>query len=270
MKNFYEIKTVADSTLDVDDKSRRVKVVLNKTGVKDFDRDIIDKSAFNKTISERGPGGKNLIWHLTDHTPSLKSAVGKFSELGMKGDDLIGVTDISDTSWGNDVLTFYKSGQINQHSIGFRTIKREVMNEDNPAERYDILKEVMLYEGSAVLWGANEFTPTLSVGKSQDVVKCPKCGQVTKNMESGMGYIMCEKCNEIFSSQDAEYLKTKYFSLKKEFDSGNYTDEFFLIIESQLKQIEQLIIEQFTEPKTITQPKEEELLMALQLLKLKL
>jgi HK97 family phage prohead protease len=219
MKNYYEIKTVADSTLDVDAKSRRVKVVLNKTGVKDFDKDIVDKSAFNKTIAERGPMAKNLIWHLTDHNPSLKSAVGKFSELSMQSGDLVGVTNIPQTSWGNDVLTFYKSGQINQHSIGFKTIK------DEPADKQDtrLIKEVMLYEGSAVLWGANEFTPTLEAGKS-------------------------------FSKED---LQTKYFALKKEMNSGNYTDEFFQIIDSQLKQIEQLIIGQTAtkpEDKTSTQP----------------
>lgn len=212
MKTFYEIKTVADSTLDVDEKSRRVKIVLNKTGIKDLDNDIVDKSAFNKTIAERGPAAKNLIWHLTDHNPSLKSAVGKFSELGMQDGDLVGITNIPTTSWGNDVLTFYKSGQINQHSIGFKTIKREVVSEDDPDKRFDILKEVMLYEGSAVLWGANEFTPTLSVGKSLDKDK----------------------------------LTEKYFSLKREMNSGNYTDEFFVIIDSQLKQIEQLIIGQTT------------------------
>ena len=215
MKTFYEIKTVSDSTLDVDQKSRRVKVVLNKTGIKDFDNDTIEKSAFNKTIKERGPIGKNLIWHLTDHNPSLKSAVGKFSELKMEGDDLIGITNIPNTTWGNDVLTFYNSGQINQHSIGFKTMK------DDKGDDGRVIKEVMMYEGSAVLWGANEFTPTLSVGKS-------------------------------LSKED---LQKKYFDLKREMNSGNYTDEFFLIIESQLKQIEQLIIGQtYTEPDTSTQP----------------
>src|SRR5688572_27955242 len=157
MKTYFEIKTVDNSTLDVDGKSRRVKVVLNKTGVKDFDNDVIEKSAFDRTIKERGPQARNLIWHLTDHNPSLKSAVGKFSELRMEGDDLIGITNIPNTSWGNDVLTFYKSGQINQHSIGFNTKK------DEAAKEHRIIKEVMLYEGSAVLWGANEFTPMVEV-----------------------------------------------------------------------------------------------------------
>jgi HK97 family phage prohead protease len=172
MKTTYEIKDFnnrevdfKDAPFDVDDKSRRVKVALNKVGVKDHDDDIIERGAFDRTIRERGPKGKALIWHLTDHYPSLKNAVGKFSELFMEGDYLVGLTTIPNTQWGNDVLEFYKTGAINQHSIGFRTVKREIVNEDSD-DRYCILKEIMLYEGSAVLWGANEQTPTLSVGKS--------------------------------------------------------------------------------------------------------
>lgn len=162
----YEIKNIDDGVLDVDDKSRRVKIALNKAGVKDNDSDIIERNAFDKTIRERGPKGKNLIWHLTDHHPSLKHAVGKFSELFMEGDFLVGITDIPETSWGNDVLQFYKSGAINQHSIGYATVKFEIFNDDDWQTRYRVLKELTLFEGSAVLWGANEFTPTLTVGKS--------------------------------------------------------------------------------------------------------
>lgn len=152
--------------LDVDDSSRRVKVALSKTGVKDSDNDIIESTAFDKTIKERGPAGKGLIWHLTDHHPSLKHAVGKFKELFIENGYLVGITDIPNTTWGNDVMEFYKTGAINQHSIGFSTVKREVFNDDDWKKRYCVLKEVTLYEGSAVLWGANEFTPTISVGKA--------------------------------------------------------------------------------------------------------
>jgi HK97 family phage prohead protease len=232
MRTHFEIKTIDNSTLDVDNTSRRVKIVISKTGVKDFDSDIIDQNAFTKTIKERGPAAKNLIWHLTDHTPSLKSAVGKFKELSMVNDELIGVTDIPETSWGNDVLKFYESGQINQHSIGFKTIR------DEQTENKDVrlIKEVMLYEGSAVLWGANEFTPTVSVGKS-------------------------------LTHQE---LREKYLSLKSEMESGTYTDEFFLIIESQLKQIEEAIIKKYMEPIAITPPENNDLLKRLLLLKSKI
>src|SRR5688572_22648490 len=110
----YEVKDLdvnfKDAPFDVDDTSRRVKVALNKIGVKDNDNDIIEKGAFDKTIRERGPKGKNFIWHLTDHWASLKNAVAKFSDLFMEGDYLVGVSTIPNTSWGNDVLEFYKTG----------------------------------------------------------------------------------------------------------------------------------------------------------------
>lgn len=155
-----DFKTVANSVLDVDDTSRRVKVVLSRTEEKDLDKETIVKTAYDKTIKERGPLGAKLVWHLTDHNPSLKSAVNKFSELYMSGLDLVGVTDIPTTTWGNDVLQFYKLGSINQHSVGFSAEKRDEKDDS-------IIKEIKLYEGSAVLWGANPNTPTLTVGKSE-------------------------------------------------------------------------------------------------------
>lgn len=162
MKNFFNIKSIQGGILDVSENDRRVKVAISQMGSKDFDGDVIDHSAYTKTLSERGPKAKNQIWHLTDHNPSLKSAVGKFSDLYTEGDYLVGITNVPNTTWGNDVLEFYKTGHITEHSIGFRTIKEEQAK----GADYNLIKEVMLYEGSAVLWGANPNTPTLSAGKS--------------------------------------------------------------------------------------------------------
>lgn len=209
MKTF-EIKNIDCKALDVDDTTRRVKVALNKTGVKDHDRDIIEATAFDKTIRERGPQGKGLIWHLTDHYPSLKNAVGKFKELFIENGYLVGVTDIPNTTWGTDVLEFYKSGTINQHSIGFATVKREIFNDDDWEKRYCVIKEVTLYEGSAVLWGANEFTPTLSVGKS----------------------LTAEEKKAEFE-KTTEDLTTFY----KMFRTGHLTDETYELIEMKLLQL---------------------------------
>jgi len=219
----YEIKNIDGGILDVDDKSRRVKVALNKVGVKDFDQDIIEKNAFDKTIKERGPKGKNMIWHLTDHRPSLKDAVGKFHELMMEGDYLVGITDIPNTTWGNDVLEFYKTGTINQHSIGFTTTKREVFNDDSD-KRYTVIKEVMMYEGSAVLWGANEFTPALTVGKS--LTKEETISEYKKTMDD---------------------LDTLY----KMFKNGHLSDQSYELIEIKIKQLTnklQQLFEEATQP----------------------
>ena len=56
----------------------------------------------------------------------------------------------------------YQKDLINQHSQGFATVRQENMKDDG----YNLIKEIKLYEGSAVLWGANPNTPTISVGKA--------------------------------------------------------------------------------------------------------
>lgn len=225
MKTYFEQKLIADSVRDVSENDRRVKVAISKMGNIDQDGDVIDSGAYTKTVSERGPKGANLIWHLTDHNPSLKSAVGKFSEIYTEGDYLVGVTNIPNTTWGNDVLEFYKSGHINQHSIGFRTIKAEqVKNADQP---YNLIKEVFLYEGSAVLWGANPMTPTLTVGKS-----------LTKD--------------EVIAEH--EKLSKELGLLMKSLKDGRYTDEAFEFIEIRTAQIHEAIKNLLTVEIETTEP----------------
>jgi len=215
----YEIKNLDGGVLDVDTATRRVKVAWNKVGVMDLDRDIIESTAFNKTISERGPKGSALIWHLTDHNASLKSAVGKPEEVGVADSYLYAITNIPSTTWGNDVLEFYKTGHINQHSIGFSTIKREVFNDDDWSKRYTVIKEIKLYEGSAVLWGANPFTPTLEVGKSftPDELK-------------------------------AEFTKTldEYASITKLFKTGHLSDQSFELLEMRIGQLNEKLTNLYT------------------------
>ena len=89
-----QFKTISDSVLDVDDKTRVVKVAISEVGVKDLDGDVVDPGAFAKTIMERGPQGSKLIWHLTDHNPSLKNAIGKPSEISMQGTKLVFTTGV--------------------------------------------------------------------------------------------------------------------------------------------------------------------------------
>jgi len=211
MKTYFEQKLISDSVRDVSENDRRVKVAISKMGNIDHDGDVIDQGAYTKTITERGPKGANLIWHLTDHNPSLKSAVGKFSDIYTDGDYLVGITTIPNTTWGNDVLEFYKSGHINQHSIGFRTIKAEAVKGAQP---YNLIKEVFLYEGSAVLWGANSETPTLTVGKS-----------ITKEE----------------AVAEHEKLSKELGLLMKSLKDGRFTDDAFEFIEIRTAQIHEAI-----------------------------
>ena len=219
MKTF-ETKDTQGGVVDVDDKSRRVKVAFNRTGVMDSDRDIIERTAFDRTIRERGPKGTNLIWHLTDHRPSLKDAVGKPVELFVdKEGYLVCITDIPTTTWGNDVLEFYKTGAINQHSIGFSTIKREVFNDDDWAKRYTVIKEVKLWEGSAVLWGANEETPTFTVGKN-----------LTKEQ----------------AISEFEKVQNELDTFHKLFKSGHLSGEAFELVEIKMSQLNRQLTALYT------------------------
>lgn len=155
-------KTFDLKALDVDETSRRVKVAIAETESVDRDNELIDPKAFNQTISRKGPKGTNEVWHLIDHNPSLETALGKFSELYMEGKHLVGVSEYKDSwLWREVAWPLYKSGDINQHSVGFRVIGNK-----EKANGYDIIKEVELFEGSAVLWGANPNTPVLDIAKS--------------------------------------------------------------------------------------------------------
>lgn len=199
---------------DVDKESRKVKAVWARMSNVDLDNDIISPAAFTKTINERGPQGKNLIWSLVDHKTSMKYALGKPKELYVEGDALIAVTEVIETEMGEDMLKLYEAGLINQHSIGFSTIKSEMDNSTG----IRTITELMLYEGSAVLWAANPETPTISIykGMEPEVVK--------------------------------ETLNGRLEKLIKAFKHGTFTDETFSLLEIEIKQIQTAISDITTQP----------------------
>jgi HK97 family phage prohead protease len=201
--------TDLNSVLDVDQENRTAKVVWNTADEVDNDQDVVMSDAYTATIKSRGPMGKQLIWSLTDHRASTDNVIGKPSELYMEGGKLIAVTKIADTNKGNDIAKLYNSGLINQHSIGFSTIRSEMNNETNVRT----IKELKLYEGSVVLWGANENTPTLGMAKGLNL------------------------------DEKKDFLCKKLDIFLKSFRNGNFTDETFSLMEIEIKQIQKAISE---------------------------
>jgi len=208
-------KEIDGGALDVDVASRRVKVAIAAFDNIDRDRDVIVPGAVTRTIKERGPQGTNEIWFLIDHHYSLNAALGKFQELyvGTSGDEankLVGVATVVKNAFGDGILAHYHEGNINQHSITFQPIQqgwRETTDTAGNSIKYNEIRELALWEGSAVLWGANPMTPTISVGKSM----------TSKQAIDKLTFL--EKCLR----------------------SGLYTDENFSLIELQLKAIKQHI-----------------------------
>ena len=199
MKQFQS-KDIANGIMDVDTTTRRVKAVWSRMNNVDLDNDIIVPEAFTKTLMERGPAGKNLVWSLVDHKADMANVIGKPEELYVEGDMLVAVTPIVETEKGTDMLKLYEAGLVNQHSIGFSTIKSDWQSEKQDVR---VIKEVKLYEGSAVLWGANPETPTISV-----------------------------------KSQTKEDLNNRLERLLKAFRGGKFTDDTFALMEIQIKNIQ--------------------------------
>lgn len=212
-----ENKSYQDMILDIEPETRTVKACWSRIGNVDLDGDIIVAEAFTKTIKERGPKGKNMIWSLVDHKADMAHTLGKPKELYIEGDMLVAVTDLVETECGEDAIKLYEAGLINQHSIGFSTLKSDV----DQRTGVRTITELKLYEGSAVLWGANPETPTLGFK-----------GEFKETKET---------------------LSLRLENLIKAFRGGNFTDDTFALMEIQIKQIQaELLTLEITE--TITQP----------------
>jgi HK97 family phage prohead protease len=216
------------SIMDVDSEQRRVKAVWARCGNIDLDNDIIVPEAFTKTINERGPGGKNLVWSLVDHCADMNNVIGKPEQLYVEGDMLIAITPIVETEKGEDIIKMYEAGLINQHSIGFSTIKSNV-----DKEGIRTITELKLYEGSAVLWGANPETPTLGFK------------------------------GEMEAKDKREELSNRLDKLVKAFKNGRFTDDTFSLIEIEIKRIQSElfeieVIKEITQPEQSVEPVVEE------------
>ena len=219
LKNtLVEKQDLGYNIMDVDSEQRRVKAVWARCGNIDLDNDIIVPEAFTKTLAERGPSGKNLIWSLVDHCADMNNVIGKPEQIYVENDMLIAITPIVETEKGEDIIKMYEAGLINQHSIGFSTIKSNV-----DKEGVRTITELKLYEGSAVLWGANPETPTL--GFKGEITTKDKKSELSNRLER----------------------------LIKSFKGGRFTDETFSLIEIEIKRIQSELLE-IEVIKEITQP----------------
>lgn len=209
LKNtLVEKQDIGYNIMDIDEEQRRVKAVWAMCGNVDLDNDIIVPEAFTKTISERGPKGKNLVWSLVDHCADMNNVIGKPEQLYVENDMLIAITPIVETEKGEDIIKLYEAGLINQHSIGFSTIKSNVNKEG-----VRTITELKLYEGSAVLWGANPETPTLGFK------------------------------GEMEASDKRKQLSDRLEKLIKAFKGGRFTDETFSLVEIEIKRIQAELLE---------------------------
>lgn len=170
---YFEYKSIKAEVKDVDTEKGIVTGYFSAFDSLDSDNDVIVKGAFTKTLNENGKRIKHL-WQHDVRYPLSKPITLKEDNYGLYFESAI-----SKTSYGKDVLQLYKDGVVDEHSIGFKTIK----NADK--RTYNEIQEVKLWEGSTVTFGANENTPFLGMKgmTSEDVIQ--KMDAIYKALKNG-------------------------------------------------------------------------------------
>jgi hypothetical protein len=181
-----------------------VKVVANTANWMDSQDDVLTAEAYKESIFKRGTS----IPHILDHKHSVTSFVGDVQKVYTEQINLkdLGLSQEGSTTalifetlirkdYNEDVFKFYSNGKINQHSIGLKYQElrlaldstapedisyKEIWDKYYPdiinkeqADKYGMfwaVTKVDVLENSAVLFGANELTPTLELlGKSLEI-----------------------------------------------------------------------------------------------------
>lgn len=148
---------------DVDSTKGIITGYFAAFNILDSDGDVIEKGAFSKTISERGPDGTKRIKYLQDH--DRYKAVGVLKSLeedtyGLKYTGKVGRHTV-----GQDFLKMVQDEIITEHSFGYKIIKEQKEADGNH------LKELYLFEGSGLqVDAANPHTPILGVKSKEDIV----------------------------------------------------------------------------------------------------
>lgn len=158
------------SIKDMDMKEGIVTGYAASFGTLDSDRDIIMQGAFTKTIQEQGP--KSLqprIKHLLNHNTS--QPIGNPLSLQEDNKGLLYESKVGSNAIAVDFLKMVDSGLITEHSIGFNTIRKTIMNpEADWKDQSTQIHEIKLYEFSSLTaWGANQYTPLIGVKSLKSV-----------------------------------------------------------------------------------------------------
>lgn len=235
----YPVKTIGEISIkDVDISGRVVTGIYNTFNYFDHDFDVLLPGCMSKSINEHGPdsGATRKIKHALNH--DLRMLPGKIEKLQETEVDVEGFgkvqaayfeTRMAKTQLGTDTLINYDEKVYDNHSIGFRYLDLEFLDNDssrwneilnsviNPEDMEKagmcwIVKEVELFEGSTVAMGANELTPFLGI-------------------KSG--------------NKELQYLKLieKMSIIEKQLRNGKQSDETLYDLSIELRQIKQMFNE---------------------------
>lgn len=161
-------KNIKTKVTDVDEKGI-VKIQVSAFGNIDSYGDIMQPTAFNKTIAD----GFKRVKHLKNHSWSL--LLGLPLEMKATQEGLVVVSKMNlEKELVRDTFSDYKffadNGNTLEHSIGYSEVKTEDAKEGG--EQVKLLHEVKLMEYSTLdFWGANENTPLLGIKSEMETIE---------------------------------------------------------------------------------------------------
>lgn len=174
MKDVFQYKSITQGHIkDVDTATGTVTGYFSVFGNIDSDKDMIMPGAYKKTLEEN----KSRIKHLWQH--DVRYPLAKPSVLKEDNHGLYFESSISKTSYGKDVIQLYADGVIEEHSVGFQTVK------NSQKSGYNEITEIKLWEGSTVTFGANSSALVTGMKglNAEDVLT--KMDHVLKSLRNG-------------------------------------------------------------------------------------
>lgn len=152
--------------LSINSGSRKISGYAAIFGNIDKAGDMLIKGCFSKSIQDRGPesAANDKIIFLWMH--DMSEPIGRLTALREDERGLYFEAVIGDVERGNQALTQLESGTLNQFSTGYRYVWEKC--EWDEERDCLIVKEVVLYEISAVSIGMNGETEYLGLKSEED------------------------------------------------------------------------------------------------------
>lgn len=177
-----------------------VKVIANLSGWMDYDDDVILRGAYTRTIKGKDPASFPFM---KDHNYKMDSIIGdtlavttqemRMRELGYDSDKSGEALIFEARVWEDydkAMYAKYLNGAVKQHSISLRYVKVDLaVNDPSFEDEYKIwekyndqvinfdkaikngyfwaVQEIKLLENSAVVFGSNSMTPTISAQQGE-------------------------------------------------------------------------------------------------------
>lgn len=220
-----ETKSFGGVEIKADTDKRMIKGYAAIFGNVDSHEDIIESTAFDKTLANEFERARvKTLWQHDYKTP-----IGVPSKLETDTKGLYFESPVVKTLAGDQALELIDAGVITEMSIGFKTVEADWREDDTARSGWvRILRELGLWEVSPVTWGSNSST-SVEMTKALDELNAlealceqVKAGRVLSQanfskLEDAIGRL--EEIRDAATPAEDEATKTARLELERALDT---------------------------------------------------